>query len=737
MPHVTNKRRKNRARNRFFGLAAVTLATLAVLSILSGAMDPFERRLLDFRFTNFNQNLPVSEDLVYIDIDDISLETLSEQVGGWPWPRGLIMADLIVNYVMAGNPSVFMFDIIYSTLSPKLPNEPISDQDLWMADISVAYPNVSHAVLFTDESWDAQRTVDPAVREVFEIPVDDSNSAIELPQYNFFLAPYEPLASMANMLHSVNHTEDLDGISRGNQVLLQYEDHYYPGLTLRGVMEHTGVDSVRLDRRTMVLERDGVEEFSVPLRPDGGYRLNFYADADQFTAYPADNVIASAQEFFAGNDDVAVPLEVFEDKIVMIGASALGLKDIKVTPMGTNFAGPYLHMTAMSNILEDHYLRHIGPIWAAVIAAALTVIVLGIAMFVPSGAVRATAGGAIIGVWLVGSLLAFQHLGVVTEMATTLSATALAYIGGLAFTSFNESVEKRKISNAMGKYLAPAVMNEVLENYDELIGEVGEERDLTILFSDIRSFSSISENYSAAQVVEVLNRYLEGMLSVVFDNRGTVDKIIGDAIMAFWGAPNPEQDKETLAVDAAVRMVRMLEPLNAEFAADSLPEVRIGVGIHTGGMIVGNIGSSQRLDYTAIGDNVNLGSRLEGLTKYYRYPILVSEPTYAPIAEKYTFLYADSVAVKGKTQGIGIYAPIDPEALQADPGLAADLEAFKEAREQYTSQNFAEGKRLFADIVTRKSAVSGLAELFQKRCIQFQKTPPPENWSGVWKMTEK
>ncbi len=737
MANVTQKRRKNRVRNRFFAIAAVGLSALAVLSIQSGALEAFERRLLDFRFSNFNQNLPVSKDLVYIDIDDISLETLSEQVGGWPWPRGMIVADLIINYVMAGNPSVFLFDIIYSTLSPKMPNEPISDEDLWMADISAVFPNVSHAVLFTDESWEAQREVDPAIRDIFEISVDDSVSTVELPEYNFFLAPYEPLASMVNMLHSVNHNEDPDGVSRGNQVLLQYEGHYYPGLTLRGVMEHTGIDGFQVDRRTFRLSSDGEELFSVPLQPDGGYRLNFYPDADEFTAFPADNVIASAQDYFAGIDDVAVPLDVFEDKIVLIGASALGLKDIKVTPMGTNFAGPYLHMTAMSNILEDHHLRFIDPIWASLAAVVLTVLILGLVLFVPNGAIRSVLGGGIIILWLVGSLLAFRYLGIVLEMATTLGATALAYTGGIAFTSFNESAEKRKISNAMGKYLAPAVMNEVLENYDELIGEVGEERELTILFSDIRSFSSISENYSAAQVVEVLNRYLEQMLTVVFDNRGTVDKIIGDAIMAFWGAPNPEQDKESLAVDTAIRMVRHLESLNAELEADSLPTVRIGVGLHTGGMIVGNIGSSQRLDYTAIGDNVNLGSRLEGLTKYYRYPILVSEPTYEPLKDKHTFLYADSVAVKGKTKGIGIFAPIDPEALQSDGNLAGDLEAFTEARQHYTNQDFATGARMFEEIVKRDGAVGGLAELFQKRCIQFQKTPPPENWNGVWKMTEK
>lgn len=737
MPKATNKRRKTRTRNIFFLSAGVILSVAAATSIFSGALAGFERRLLDFRFVSFNQDLPPSQEIVFVDVDDVSLETLSDQVGGWPWPRGMIMADLVINYVMAGNPSVLLMDIVYSTLSPKGPNEPISDEDLWMADISSIYPNVSHAVLFTDESWEAEREVFDRAEDTFEISVDDQESALALPEYNFFLGPYEPLASASNMLHSVNHMEDADGISRTNQIILEYEDNYYPGLALRGLMEHEGVTDISIHGRNLELSREEEVLYDVPLQTNGTYRLNYYPDANEFAAYPADNVIASAQTYFSGAGEPQVSLDAFENKIVIIGSSALGLKDIKVTPIGNNVAGPYLHMTAISNILEGHHLSGPGPAISAVLAVLLTVAILSVTLLVPNGTTRAIVGAVLLVIWLGAALAMFRYFGIVLEMASTLVAALLAYIGGLAFTSLNEAAEKNKISSAMGKYLAPAVMNEVLDNYDELIGEVGEERDLTILFSDIRSFSSISESYNAQQVVEVLNRYLEEMISVVFDKRGTLDKIIGDAIMAFWGAPNPEEGKERLALETALEMVRRLPPLNQELAAQDLPTVKIGVGLHSGNMIVGNIGSAQRLDYTAIGDNVNLGSRLEGLTKYYKYPILASEPTCAPLTDEYTMLFVDTVAVKGKTQGIGIYAPIDPEALRQSRGLSETIELFGTARRAYADRDFETAESSFAEIARDESPIAGLATVFRKRCANFRKTPPPENWSGVWTMSEK
>lgn len=734
------KRHKNRLKNVVFAGGLIGLGAFATLAIATGFLGPFERRLVDFRFQTFNQENEASQEIVYIDIDDTSLTTLSPQVGGWPWPRGLVVGDLIVNYVMFGNPAALIFDVIYSEYSPKLPDEPISDEDFIFADFSSYYPNLSHAVQFREEeARDAPMQFPPELNPVFEIEVDDSASTLDLPEFNAFLRPYDELAFVSPLLHAVNHREDPDGVSRRNQMLVRYQDRYYPGLALRGLEQLIGASNYRIVGRDLLFDTFDRGEFRVPLARDGDYQLNFYDTYNKFISVPADSLIGSAQNFFYFGGEVVIPPETFEGKIVVIGASALGLKDVKSTPVGGNIGGPYIHITAMSNILMNQHIEPVEPWISIVIAIAAVAAILAVTVYVPSGAIRATVAAAVIIVWMVVALLLFQFGSLILEMAATLTVTLLAYLGGLIFSSLSEAAEKNKISSAMGKYISPSVMSEVLNNYDQLVGEVGQSREITILFSDIRSFSSISEKLTAATVVEVLNQYLAEMIKVVFEKRGTLDKIIGDAIMAFWGAPSPEPKKEQLALETAIGMIRNLEALNPRLEEQGYPPLRIGVGLHTGDMIVGNIGSEQRLDFTAIGDNVNLGSRLEGLTKYYKSPILVSEPTYEPLKDAHTFVYVDHVAVKGKTQGIGIYFPIDPE--RALPGQEIDevIDAFRGAREQYGELDFVAAGRAFKEIAEPNvgGQLAGLGEVFAKRCAHFLKNPPPDNWNGIWTMTEK
>ena len=289
----------------------------------------------------------------------------------------------------------------------------------------------------------------------------------------------------------------------------------------------------------------------------------------------------------------------------------------------------------------------------------------------------------------------------------------------------------------MSKYLAPAVMTEVLDKYDELIGEVGEDEELAILFSDIRGFTTVSESYPAATVVEILNRYLKEMIDVVFENRGTLDKIIGDAIMAFWGAPGREEQKEVMAVKTALEMIERLCRLNETLIADGYNPLKIGVGINTGNMIVGNIGSEKRLDYTAIGDNVNLGSRIEGLTKYYKVPVLVSGSTYEKTKDKFVYLFVDSVAVKGKDEGVDIYAPIGEMTEELIKRLYESIRYFTEARELYLNGSFKTAGLRFAELSHSELPFALLSEMYMNRCGYLLQNKPEGEWKGMWKMVEK
>lgn len=738
MAKVTNKQRKARQKTLFAVAFPLALVALILTGFFLNVFEPFERRLLDLRFTWFNQNLPVSEDIVFVDFDDQSLESLSEQVGGWPWPRGSVVATYMLDYIMAGNPKLLLFDVIYSTYSPKAPGTDIPEEDWIMLEASMAYPNVSHAVLFQDRNLDERTQMFEAAAANFAIPLDDSRSEVELPVFDSFLAPYEPLRDYASLLHAVNHMEDADGISRRNQMVVEYGDVYYPGLATRALDAYLSPESYAIQGRELVMTLADGSEKRVPLTADGDYLLNFYPDNDKFEAYPADNIIVSAQRYLANDgSEIWVPPETFEDKIVVIGASALGLKDVKITPMGKNIAGPYLHITAISNILLDQYLRQVPRWLSAVIMSVIIVLVVLSTLYMPEGVLRNVVGVLVVVAVIAIGALAFREAGVIVQLAATLIAALVSYFGALIYLSLTEAAEKNQISNVMSKYLAPSVMTEVLDNYDELIGEVGESREIAILFSDIRGFTTISENYSAEKVVDLLNQYLEGMIQVVFDNRGTLDKIIGDAIMAFWGAPNPEEQKVHLAVRTALQMIDRLGAVNSQFEEQGDAALRIGVGVHTGEMIVGNIGSDQRLDYTAIGDNVNLGSRIEGLTKYYKVPILASEPTYEATKDDFAYVYLDTVAVKGRTQGIGMYTPLAENGNGEGPA-SSYIEAFVDARRRYEEQDFDGAKAEFAELEEdEKNPLADVSGVFKTRCVRFIKNPPPNNWNGIWKMTEK
>ncbi|MFP4384415.1 MAG: CHASE2 domain-containing protein [Spirochaetia bacterium] len=733
------RQKLSRLRKTLFG--SVFLGILLIgfsLIYLASGFDFFERRLLDLRFSTFNQNLEVSEEIVYIDIDEISLQTLSRQIGGWPWPRGSIIAQHIIDYVMQGDPALFLFDILYTDYSPKSPDVDIPEEDLWLLESSMISPEISHAALFTVENIETSPVLPESTQYNFQIEIDDTQSTVEQRYFNYFHLPFDPLFAYANNLHTVNHQEDPDGISRTVNMFVQYNGNYYPSLTLKALQAKLGLGDLRIERRVLHGTTEEGETLRIPLTENGEYRVNFYKDLNEFTAFPADNVIASSMNQLSGEGDLLVSPEEFTGKIVVIGASATGLKDLKVTPMGKNIPGPYMHISGISNILLGQHLKPL-PVWVDLIILILTILIVFIPTFLLKGKLaKNIIGIGYILVFIALSLFLFNRAGIIVNMAAPITAGLIGYFGALIYVAVSEASERNKISAAMGKYLAPSVMTEVLEKYDELIGEVGESKEITILFSDIRGFTTISETYPAETVVTILNRYLEKMISIVFTNRGTLDKMIGDAVMAFWGAPNDEPEKEYLAVKTALDMINALPEINRELASENYPELKIGIGINTAEMIIGNIGSEQRLDYTAIGDGVNTGARMEGLTKYYPgVTILASEQTYERTKEQFLYLFVDNVAVKGKAKGIKIYTPLCENQGPALEYFSKAVEKYHSANEAYRNQQFREANQLFAEVERDYAELKELSIMFRKRCAIFHKSPPKPDWEGVWKMVEK
>lgn len=728
------RRRAARLRAIFTIVALAVLGGAAGLAAQTGFLDFLEYPLVDLRFASFNPGYKPSQDLVFVDVDETSLQSLSPEIGGWPWPRGTVVADHLLGYIMEGGPSAFLFDVLYPEYSPKSPGEDIPDEDLFLFELSLAYPEVSHAVLFMNSLDLDPRPLPDFTDFNFSLPVQREDGFIDFPDYNDFILPFDPLADFSPALHAVNYSEDPDGISRRMPLLTEYQGSFYPSLALRGLERHLGVTAYVLADGRLELYRDEELLRSIPLDETGDLPLVFYRDYNEFSVVPADVVIASSLNVRDGLEPLIDP-EEFRDKIVVFGGSATGLRDIKLTPIGRNVAGPYLHLNAISNVLQERYLTIPSTSVSTLFAVALVVLVLLATLVLPGRLLRFLVGAVLLVAFALVSILLFRGSAIMVEMAPGLFVGVVAYLAGLFFVGISESRERHKIAGAMGKYLAPEVMTEVLENYDELVGEVGEEREIAILFSDIRGFTSISERHAADVVVSVLNRYLARMIGVVFAHQGTLDKMIGDAVMAFWGAPNPTDRKDYLAVAAALAMHVELADVNRGLVADGFDPLEIGVGVNTGPMIIGNIGSERRLDYTAIGDNVNLGSRIEGLTKYYKCPILVSEATREKTADDFRYVFVDTVAVKGKEQGIAIYRPLGA-AGTLPARLAADVAAFEEGIGEYAAGNYGPAGKRFGEI-DEASTLSGLAGIYRERCDILVKTPPRPDWDGIWRMVEK
>jgi len=292
---------------------------------------------------------------------------------------------------------------------------------------------------------------------------------------------------------------------------------------------------------------------------------------------------------------------------------------------------------------------------------------------------------------------------------------------------------KLQMTKQFGQYVPPEIVGELSDNPDAISFE-GQTKDLTVLFSDVRGFTSISEGLQAKELAELMNQYLTPMTGIIHEKRGTIDKYMGDAIMAFWGAPLEEPQHALLAMESAMDMLARLEPLNEEFNARGWPEVRIGIGLNTGLMSVGNMGSDFRMAYTVMGDAVNLGSRLEGLTKEYGVSMIVSESTAEAVPE-YTYLELDRVRVKGKEEPVTIYQPLcrKDELTELQAQL---LEKYQRAMDAYRDQDWQQAKSLFIELENEDPGRL-IYQIYLGRISIFEESPPPKDWDGVFTHTTK
>jgi adenylate cyclase len=524
---------------------------------------------------------------------------------------------------------------------------------------------------------------------------------------------------------------DFDGVTRRVPMLMRYEGGYYEAMSLALARAYLGNVPATIRTDHVGTGRDAIAWVSqlrigdrvIPLDDSMSALVPFRGGRGSFRYVSATDVIRGHLE----------PGEL-EDKAVIVGTSAQGLLDIRQTPVSEDFPGVEVHANMLSGILDGRIQQR--PIEAQTFSV-LLLLFLGVplAVVLPrTGAVASSVvAGAVLAAIVGLNLYAWQSLGYVLDLAIPVAAVLLLYLFNMIYGFFLEARSRRLITGLFGTYVPRELVDEMSRNPGEYSMR-GESREMTVLFSDVRDFTSISEGLPPAELKELMNIYLSEMTEVIQEKRGTIDKYIGDAIMAFWGAPLADPQHAPHAIEAALAMQKRIRGLDPEFVKRGWPMLNIGVGLNCGEMNVGDMGSRFRRAYTVMGDAVNLASRLEGLTKEYGVGILVSEDM-AKSAQGYVYREVDRVVVKGRTQGIAIFEPLG--RIGEVPEAAVDeAERFARALELYRKRRWTEAMVQLEALAARSPATK-LYKVYLERVGAFAERAPEPAWNGTWVFTTK
>ncbi len=533
-------------------------------------------------------------------------------------------------------------------------------------------------------------------------------------------------ASAAKNFGFFDIAPDPDGVVRRVPSVMAFQGSYYPSLAIAAALAYTNDP---LEQVKLVFNPNGVEKIvlgkrTIPTDRQGFVQLDYLGKSGTFPTYSLSDIV-----------DQRLPPEVFRDKLVLIGPTARGISGMALTPTEhTEFPGVEIHATMIDDVLYQHFIKrgfreHLTDI-ACILLFSIGATVI-FSLLTPLRATVYLGFSQFVYFWMTYFVFAHRRIWLADFLPmATLFAT---YATVVSYRFFFEEGEKRKVRSAFSQYMHPALIAQMLNNPDGIrLG--GEEKELTALFSDIRGFTTLSESLSPPQLVELLNEYLTAMTEVIFKNWGTLDKYIGDAIMAFWGAPYPQDDHALRACRTGLDMINALQVLQADWHVRDVPRIDIGVGINSGPMLVGNMGSRIRKNFTIMGDSVNLASRLEGSNREFGTHVIISEGTYNQVRGNVVARELDLIRVKGKTQPVKVYELL---SLAADAEKHLDLVTrFEKGLKAYRSGEWQAAIEIFQQVLTDYPQ-DGPTQVFIERCLNLLAHPPEGLWDGVFIMKTK
>jgi adenylate cyclase len=653
--------------------------------------------------------------VVIVDIDDKSLK----EQGRWPWPRNKL-ADLITKIQNLGA-VVIALDITFPEPEPnmaasvlaKLPANtaatdllqkllPDFDYDQMLAQ-SFQRGDTILGMTFHD----FPNTVTGAPLTPIMTLKPSEARLLSLPSMEGYTNNIPLLNRAAKSTGFINAFADSDGIIRHSTLLMRYKNGIYPSLALEAARDYL-LSDIKLDLfqtdNLIVINAIQLGKQIIPTDIGGRVLIPFRGPAGSFPYISATDIL---------NNKLAAG--ALTNKLVFLGTSAFGLGDLQTTAVGTAYPGVEIHANIAEGILTNHFPYQ--PTW--LLGAQLVfIIILGLLLTVLFAFLSAR--------WLVFFAITIPILFIMTnswifDKTAIVVSTAIPIALTISLAAINmglgyllESRRRGHLKNIFGQYLAPAYIEELLKHSNKSSSLAGESREMTVLFSDIRNFTTLSEKMAAAEIKTALNLFFTPMTKIIFDCHGTIDKYVGDMIMAFWGAPLVDPDHAKHAITAALAMQTKVKELRPIFIERGLPELNIGIGLNTGLMNVGDMGSEFRRAYTVIGDTVNLASRLEALTKYYGVGIIVGEQTQANQPD-FIFRKLDYVRVKGKEVAVTIYEPLCTRQ-EATPELLKEVALYEQALSCYFNRQWQMAIDLFKSLV-EKYPQSRLYSIYLERCL--------------------
>ncbi len=689
--------------------------------------------------------------VVIVDIDERSLA----REGRWPWSRDTL-AELVQRIFDVHGAAVLGFDIVFAEpdTSSGLPQlERLARNELagnaaFKEQLELLRPSLDHDRLFASTIarypvvlgyyFNAEVAREEATRSgVLPRPTLVAGSfqgrRVNVARAQGFGANLEAFQQAARGAGHFNPVLDIDGIVRRVPMLYEYAGNYYESLSIAIAKAALGVEELRLhfedapwgaSRTYAGLEWLEIGAHRIPVDENVQALIPYRSRQGGFTYVSATDVLRGAAD---------LPPALMRDRIVLVGTTAPGLFDLRATPVQENYPGVEVHANLITGILDGAIkARPAYVLGAEAVMLALAGLLLALVLPLVSP-IQATATYAGATLLLTATNLLVWSNGLVLPLASPLAMMTLQFVLQMSYGYFLETRGKRQLTNLFGQYVPPELVDEMSrapENYSL----EAESRELTVLFSDVRGFTSISEGLSPPKLARLINDFLTPMTRIIHANRGTIDKYMGDAVMAFWGAPVDDPDHATHAVQTALEMVRRAEQLSAEFTARGLPAISIGVGLNTGQMSVGNMGSEFRMAYTVLGDAVNLGSRLEGLTKEYGVSIIVSEST-RKAAPGFIYRELDLVKVKGKEQSVTIHEPLCRTG-ELTKELKDELKVYRQGLEYYRNRNWDLAEMQFLTLV-KQTKNPGLYRKYAERCAWLRQNPPGQDWTGVFAFKTK